>query len=606
MSRDPKFADSSGSAYPPSEAGKRKAKSTPLEPVVDIGSITLQPSFKKLRTTRRRAQLVTTSSIAEFPLPNNVTTSKDRWNICVHNFQPTKSSQTSDPASTSKGKDCVPFWMKHKEAEYDKLWWPTETDCADLPLNSLSGSSPKGAQHCWFKTESKTFSKNFQRTSLPLYTSSVVDSTACGDTSASYKPTQKEKEKEKKKKEKEEKGKLQRKVRMFPTAAQTKRLKRWMEASRWSYNQAVYALNQRYKANQRRKTQEKKVRRQWSFISLRNVIAKTRKHLGLFEDVPVHIMDYGVKDAVAALKSNLEKCKKNPKHHFELHYKRKKDKMASMTIEKTAIKILESAIMCYPAYMEKMPIRCSKIPTIVSKGKPQCDNRLSVDALGHFYFHITTKETSETQASSSPRQSVVALDPGVRKFLTAYSPEGWFAHLGTKHDTGRLAFLKRRLFALTARTKGLPQCHRKKKYRMKKAAQRARERIKHLVLDMHCKIANYLVKSFSVILLPDFRSQQMSKKKGRKISRKTVSLMQTLSHYSFRTRLLQKAARTSECSVLICGEAYTSKTCGLCGKINSKLGSSEHFRCKCGASVDRDINGARNILLRNLYSLEAA
>jgi transposase len=70
----------------------------------------------------------------------------------------------------------------------------------------------------------------------------------------------------------------------------------------------------------------------------------------------------------------------------------------------------------------------------------------------------------------------------------------------------------------------------------------------------------------------------MSKKKGpggkgRKIGRGTVSLRATLSHYSFRTRLLQKAARTPECSVLIYGEAYTSKTCGRSGKINPKLGS---------------------------------
>ena len=268
--------------------------------------------------------------------------------------------------------------------------------------------------------------------------------------------------------------------------------------------------------------------------------------------------------------------------------------------------------MFYPSYMEKLPIRCSKIPPLIPRGKPQCDNRLSVNTQGHFYFHITIRQTPiEVQTSKIPRQSVVALDPGVRKFLTAYSPDGWIAHLGTKHDTGRLAFLKRRVQTFVARTKALPKKQRQKKYRMKKAAQRARDRIKHLVLDMHCKISNYLVKSFSVIVLPDFRSQQMSKKKApngkkRTIGRGTVKLMQTLSHYSFRTRLLQKAARTPECKVLICGEQYTSKTCGLCGKINPKLGSSERFRCTCGASLDRDVNAARNILLRNLHSVEAA
>ena len=604
---------------PPFAAGKRKAKSTQSEPVADIRSTTSQPSSKKPKTTtRRRAQIVTTSSTAEFPPQNRAMISNDRFNIRVHNFQGTESSQTSDPASTSsqtsdpastsKGKGCVPFWMKHKEADYAKLLWPTETDYVDSPLTSLSGSSPKGAQHSWFKTESKTFNTSSQR--WPSYTCSIVDSTACDGTSASSKPTPKKKKEDD---NEEQKGEtLQRKIRLFPTAAQTTRLKRWMEASRWSYNQAVFAINQRNMANQKRKTQDKKVRRQWSAISLRNVVARTRKHLRLFEDVPVHIMSYAVTDAVAALKSNIAKWKKNPKHHFELHYKRTNDPQTAITIEKTAAKILDSALMFYPSYMEKLPIRCSKIPPLIPRGKPQCDNRLSLDAQGHFYFHITIQQTpSEVQTSSIPRQSVVALDPGVRKFLTAYSPDGWIAHLGTKHDTGRLAFLKRRVQTLVARTKALPKKQRQKKYRMKKAAQRARDRIKHLVLDMHCKISNYLVKSFSVIVLPDFRSQQMSKKKApngkkRTIGRGTVKLMQTLSHYSFRTRLLQKAARTPECKVLICGEQYTTKTCGLCGKINPKVGSSERFRCTCGASLDRDVNAARNILLRNLHSVEAA
>ena len=611
MFRVQKFPSNSESACPPFAPGKRKAKSTQSEPVADTGNTTSQPSSKKPKTTtRRRAQIVTTSSTAEFPPQNRAMISNDRWNICVHNFQGTESSQTSDPVSTSKGKGCVPFWMKHKEADYAKLLWPTETDYVDSPLTSLSGSSPKGAQHSWFKTESKTFNTSSQRTSWPSYMCSVVDSTACDGISALSKPTPKKKKEED---TEEQKGEtLQRKIRLFPTAAQTIRLKRWMEASRWSYNQAVFAINQRNMANQKRKTQDKKVRRQWSAISLRNVVARTRTHLRLFEDVPVHIMSYAVTDAVAALKSNIAKWKKNPKHHFELHYKRTNDKIVAITIEKTAAKILDSALMFYPSYMEKLPIRCSKIPSLVPRGKPQCDNRLSVDAQGHFYFHITILQTPiEVQTSKIPRQSVVALDPGVRKFLTAYSPDGWIAHLGTKHDTGRLAFLKRRVQTLVARTKALPNKQRQKKYRMKKAAQRARDRIKHLVLDMHCKISNYLVKSFSVIVLPDFRSQQMSKKKApngkkRTIGRGTVKLMQTLSHYSFRTRLLQKAARTPECKVLICGEQYTSKTCGLCGKINPKLGSSERFRCTCGASLDRDVNAARNILLRNLHSVEAA
>ena len=53
--------------------------------------------------------------------------------------------------------------------------------------------------------------------------------------------------------------------------------------------------------------------------------------------------------------------------------------------------------------------------------------------------------------------------------------------------------------------------------------------------------------------------------------------------------------------VVICTEEYTSKTCGSCGYIHKKLGGSKEFCCpQCKTNLDRDINGARNILLRYL------
>jgi putative transposase len=46
---------------------------------------------------------------------------------------------------------------------------------------------------------------------------------------------------------------------------------------------------------------------------------------------------------------------------------------------------------------------------------------------------------------------------------------------------------------------------------------------------------------------------------------------------------------------------YTSKTCGCCGKINKSLGSKKTFACpNCKFTIDRDINGARNIMLKVL------
>ena len=72
--------------------------------------------------------------------------------------------------------------------------------------------------------------------------------------------------------------------------------------------------------------------------------------------------------------------------------------------------------------------------------------------------------------------------------------------------------------------------------------------------------------------------------------------------YVFKQRLQYK------CNVLNIGykevdEAYTSKTCTKCGCENEKT-SSKTFKCVlCKYVIDRDINGARNIMLKAVPKL---
>ncbi|MFP4124339.1 MAG: zinc ribbon domain-containing protein, partial [Coleofasciculus sp.] len=55
------------------------------------------------------------------------------------------------------------------------------------------------------------------------------------------------------------------------------------------------------------------------------------------------------------------------------------------------------------------------------------------------------------------------------------------------------------------------------------------------------------------------------------------------------------------CVVVDVTEEYTSKTCSKCGHIHTKLGGNKHFVCpSCGHAIGRDINGAFNILLKDL------
>ena len=45
-------------------------------------------------------------------------------------------------------------------------------------------------------------------------------------------------------------------------------------------------------------------------------------------------------------------------------------------------------------------------------------------------------------------------------------------------------------------------------------------------------------------------------------------------------------------------ESYTSRTCSYCGFLHPK-NSKKRMKCHCGTDVDRDLNGARGLLLKS-------
>ena len=141
----------------------------------------------------------------------------------------------------------------------------------------------------------------------------------------------------------------------------------------------------------------------------------------------------------------------------------------------------------------------------------------------------------------------------------------------------------------------------KKRYKLKRAAKRIRRKIKNLVKEVHDKLIKYLCVNYSIILLPVFETQKMILRKTRKIKRKTARNLITWSHFSFRQKLINKLREYPEVSLKIVTEEYTSKTCGQCGKLHQKLYGNKRFICpSCNYKADRDLNAARNIMIKSL------
>ena len=218
------------------------------------------------------------------------------------------------------------------------------------------------------------------------------------------------------------------------------------------------------------------------------------------------------------------------------------------------------------------------------------DSRL---VFSHGKYHLAVPVEAQRRVSETQGR-VVALDPGIRSFLTWFS-EYDAGHIG-KGDFGRIQRLCAHLDNLLSRTS---QVNHQRRRNMYKAADRLRVRIRNLVDELHHKAARFLVDNYDVILIPRFVSSDMVRRGARRLRKKSVRSLLTFAHYRFRSFLGWKAWQMGK-MVLVVNEAYTSKTCSWSGEIIDNLGGRKVVTGSDGVRLDRDINGARGIFLRAL------
>ncbi|MDO9464681.1 MAG: transposase [bacterium] len=208
-----------------------------------------------------------------------------------------------------------------------------------------------------------------------------------------------------------------------------------------------------------------------------------------------------------------------------------------------------------------------------------------------WWVAVSYKEKLSIGESQS---KIVSLDPGIRSFITFYSPD-YSGHLG-KGDFSRIQRLCFHLDNLISKRD--LQKNKQKRRSLTKASRRIRAKIKNLITELHHKTAKFLTDNFDVILLPTFETKQMTGKAGRNLRKKSVRSMLTFSHYKFKQFLKWKAFQTGKL-VVDCNEAYTSKTHPQTGEIRN-IGSAKWIKLLDGSRACRDEVGARNILLRAL------
>ena len=299
------------------------------------------------------------------------------------------------------------------------------------------------------------------------------------------------------------------------------------------------------------------------------------------KEIPYQIKSIAIKDACVAVKNAKKKYQETGQVQ-KVKFRSRRDKVQSCYIPKSAVspKGIYYTILGSIRFTEKLPDKIGDCRLVTRNG---------------ITYLCIPHEVLRCQTENQGR--VVALDPGVRSFVTFFA-EDRFGWLG-QNDIGRIQRLCYYLDDLISRS---TKTSARKRYRIRKAADKIRLKIRNLVDELHHQIARFLVNNFDIILLPTFETSQMSIRKSRKIRSKTVRQMLTLSHYRFKQFLKHKAFETGKI-VLDVNEAYTSKTVSWTGEIIHNLGGRKKIRSSDGRVMDRDLNGGRGILLRSLVDV---
>lgn len=494
--------------------------------------------------------------------------------------------------------DASEFWAGGLRAMPRTPWEPAKGE--ERATRDLSGGS-------WFGRSETTWKRGKHRTGAKAMKQLVVEKRRRENEAKEDEAVARRKKRPRKKKRKTEGGEEEDdddeerqikclKWRIHPDAAQRVVLKLWCDAARWVYNRGAKMINGNWRTAR--------------LSALRkNVInEKTWKHSSppRMRAVPYEIKDSPLQDLVKAVKALRAKEKTFKR---KLEFRASDDDTCSVTLRARQLNCKRLGGpwgALFGTVRDRSAMRTEDGKTLPAVFERDC--RLLRERKTGFYWlciPVTVETSEEERQKKSP---IVAIDPGIRTFATCYGLRDRKASdWGCSHTTKILYWLIRKASRLEKKAGEARGRHRK---RIAAVAARIRKRSTDLVTELHRKCAIWLCETYDVVLLPKFDTKQMAQRKNRedgrarKIGKKTAGAMVRLSHYKFRSFLLHKARQTGTV-VELCDENWTSKTCGRCGTLNGKLGSSKAFRCpRCAYEADRDHNAARNILIRYAWKNE--
>jgi putative transposase len=350
------------------------------------------------------------------------------------------------------------------------------------------------------------------------------------------------------------------KCRMYPTASQKELLDRHFGCVRFVYNYFLNDRKEQYKATGKSDNffaQEKKL-----------TVLKRNENFSWLKEVNSQSLQYALRCIDTAYVNFFKGNARFPQ------FKSKRNRNSFAVPQRCSV-VGNTVVL--PKF--KAPIKIKASREILGKVNSMT---VSKDCDGKYYVSILSEQEYEPIEKTN---SVVGIDLGLKDFVVTSDGRKYARHKFLSKYEKRL---KRAQKHLSRKRKG---SHSSEKQRRKVAS--IHKKVANSRNDMLHKVSTDLVRKYDVICCEDLNVKSMMK------NHKLAKSISDASWGTFITYLQYKCEREDKQLIKINRWFPSSQICSKCGHINksTKNLSVRMWKCpNCGASHDRDVNAAINIL----------
>jgi putative transposase len=326
---------------------------------------------------------------------------------------------------------------------------------------------------------------------------------------------------------------------------------------------------------------KKQIQKDTSFIINKEYTKNKLKDIKC--SIDIHTLDKTIFQLVQNIKSAVSNLLNGNIKRFRLKFWKHTRPSKIIEFEKNKI---SNGILCKSIFghLEDIKYFYNNKPFDISK--IVTDFKINYNNITNEYYLLVPVKINK---QDNLNNKLIVLDPGLRTFMTGLSDN---EHVKIGTNVHKIIRSKIKKLNYIKNNKYIPIKIKKKNEKI------INRKIKNKINELHWKTINYLINNYNTIFLGDMSAKSIVNSNKSILSNESKVACLRTGYYEFLLRLKYKCSITSTKFKLV-NECYTSKTCSLCGSYNDNLGGNKIFNCyNCGSAIDRDINGCRNIYMK--------